>query len=243
MILEKLRIAWYSRKLKRIPPSYDFNLQKYNEYYRNLNPDLQRIFRERVYISSKFIDFQPVKFRNVTDEMKILITSALIQITFGLDKYILKRFNTILVVPNTYSFGQYEALLGHVDNDQDLITMSWPAVKEGFIIPDDAFNVALHELAHALQKENVDPFLYTRFFDALVMKEWKDEASIKLYEIRAKRHNFLRDYAGNNLGELFAVSFESFFEQPDEFAEKVPRLYAIMTELLNQNPINKSNPL
>ena len=175
--------------------------------------------------------------------MKILITSALIQITFGLDNYTLRRFKTILVVPNTYGFQQYDALLGHVDFDQNKIVMSWPSVQEGFIIPNDAFNVALHELAHALQEEKTKSFLFSNFFSAFKMNRWEEEGLKELYKIRQKRHQFLSDYAGINMKELFATCMECFFEQSEKFKIKVPRLYQLMTDLLKQDPTQKDNPL
>lgn len=242
-MIERLRILWHSKDLETLSSKYHNILSQYNDYYVKLNPELQRTFRERVYVSSQFITFKPVQFDRVSDEMKILITSALIQITLALDKFILRRFNTILVIPNTYSFREFDALLGHVDYDENLIAMSWPSVKSGFIIPDDAHNVALHELAHALHRENHDRMFFADFFDAVSVNLWNDTGLTELYKIRAQRHTYLRDYAGKNMLELFAVCMECFFEQPDAFKKQVPGLYHIMTQLLKQDPSKLSNPL
>lgn len=242
-MIERLRIVYYSFKFKKINPEYHQILLKYSDYYSGLSPTLQKIFLRRVYISAKFIRFRPVEFRKVTREMRVLITSALVQITFGLDKYILKRFKTIYVVPNTYSFAQYPALLGHVDHRNHIITMSWPSVKEGFIIPDDAMNVALHELAHALHGENEKPLLFNRFFEGASFDDFEKQGVTEIYEIRKKRHPYLSDYAGINMNELFAVSMECFFEQPEIFKEKVPKLYKLMSRILKQDPARKSHPL
>ena len=43
--------------------------------------------------------------------------------------------------------------------------------------------------------------------------------------------------------ELFAVSIESFFEQSERFKEEVPKLYKLISNLLNQDPTNKENPI
>lgn len=242
-MIEFIRIIWYSTKVKKIPLSFDRYLSYYSSYYRNLNHRLKRLFRKRTYISSQFIDFRPIEFDEVTEEMKILITSALIQMTFGLNKYILRRFKTIYVVPNTYRFQQYEALLGHVDYSANVIVMSWPSVTEGFVIPDDAFNVALHELSHALQAENQERLFYNRFFNAVKLEEFNEAGAQKLYDIRAKRHNYLREYAGINMIEFFAVSVETFFEQPEEFKTQLPKLYKILVNLWRQDPCMSENPL
>jgi len=242
-MIERLRIYWYSQQIQTIPVTYHQYLSKYNDYYNRLNPELQEVFRTRVMITLKFLTFKPVHFDVVTEEMKVVIASALIQITFGLDKYILRRFKTILVVPNTYSFREFRALLGHVDHVENLIAMSWPSVKEGFIIPDDANNVALHELAHALQAEDEERLFFADFFDTIVVNKWHEEGITELWKIRKHKHNYLRDYAGKNMLELFAVSMECFFEQPEAFQNHVPGLYLIMTKLLKQDPNVLGNPL
>jgi len=242
-MIERIRITWIKWQLKKLPDEYEECLQHYSSYYRGLSPKLQNKFKLRLYISKKFIDFKPVQFDEVTEEMKILITSALIQMTFGLDKYILRTFKTIYVVPNTYSFKQYKALLGHVDYNVNIIAMSWPSVQHGFIIPHDAFNVAIHELAHAIQAENRQRLYFSKFFKDLDLLKFNHEGIKKLYEIRAKRHHYLREYAANNMIEFFAVSVETFFEQSETFKMKLPKLYGLMVELFKQDPSKETNPL
>lgn len=242
-MIERLKIYWLKYNISSIPDHYHQYLSHYNDYYKNLHPNLQDAFRKRVFIALKFMTFEPVKFSNVTEEMKIVITSALIQITFGLDKYILRRFKTVIVVPNTYSYKQFSALLGHVDRSNDTMALSWPAVVNGFIIPDDAHNVALHELAHALQQENHDRLFFADFFDAVSVEDWNRHGITELWKIRRHKHTYLRTYAGQNMLELFAVCMECFFEQPKLFRAHMPGLYRIMTKLLKQDPSRTSNPL
>ncbi len=237
-----LRIFYYSKIKLDIPPQYHLILMEYSDYYKGLSQPLKVRFLKRLVISKKFLNFQAVQFPMVTDEMSVLITSALIQMTFGLRRYVLKRFKTIFVVPNTYSFAQYPALLGHVDHDKNVIAMSWPAIKKGYIIPDDAMNVALHELAHAIQGEHQKNLFYNKFFSRTKKIKWSKEGLLEIYRIRQNK-SYLREYAGQNLSELFAVSMECFFEQPDMFKKNVPKLYVLMAKLLNQDPVNKKYPL
>ena len=104
-------------------------------------------------------------------------------------------------------------------------------------------NVALHELAHALQGEDEERFSFGNIFNETRMQNWTNEAKKELVAIRTNKHKFLRDYAGHNLLELFAVSIESFFEQSERFKEEVPKLYKLISNLLNQDPTNKENPI
>jgi len=242
-VLTRIKIAIYKRLAKRIPNDYHVILSHYNDYYNNLSKPLKKVFRQRVFISSKFLTFRPVEFTHVTLEMKVLITSALVQITFGLSRFVLRRFQTIFVVPNTYAFAQFPALLGHVDHNANVIALSWPSVKEGFVIPDDAMNVALHELTHALEGEDESSFVFDNFFKAINLENFKEMGVQEIFKIRAQKHKYFRDYAGQNLDELFAVCMECFFEQPNEFKTKVPQVYKLMVKLLKQDPTISGNPL
>ena len=73
--------------------------------------------------------------------------------------------------------------------------------------------------------------------------QWRKHAMEKLLTVRERKNKFLKDYSGRNMLEMFAVSVEAFFEQSQQFQQKIPGLYDALADLLNQNPINESNPL
>jgi len=218
-------------------------LEQYNTYYRNLSPENKHTFRRRVMIASATLDFTPNNFPQVTKEMMVLITSALVQITFGLRNFKINRFRKIIIVPFNYNFLHFQNLMGHVDYAEQCIVLSWPSVKEGYVIPDDAMNVALHELAHALQEENRFRILYNKFFEDSKMAAWKSIAAKKLQVIRAGENEFMKDYGGINMLEMFSVCIETFFEQGADFQEKLPELYSTVTELLKQDPLKGDDPV
>jgi len=221
-----------------IPKFVDPILLQYNDYYRKLSPKNKIKFKRRLLIASAILDFSPNKKVQITNEMIVLITSALIQITFGLDSFKIKRFRKIIVVPSAYNFLQYRNLIGHVDFDEKCIVLSWPSVQEGFIIPDDAMNVALHEMAHAVHEEDKYRNMFSSFFDPSKMQTWESLAFKKLNIIREGKSSFLKDYAGLNMNEMFSVSVEAFFEQGLEFERRLPDLYYALVDLLGQDPLN-----
>ncbi len=218
-------------------------LIEYNDYYSNLNTKLQKRFNKRLHVVINSLRFIPKDFQSVSLEMKVLISSAIVQITFGLKRYLLMRFNKIYVLPYNYSIGQYQNLLGHVDHGANLICLSWPAVKHGFIIPDDAMNVALHEVAHALHDEDSMRALPTNFFNDVKMDIWEYEALKKMRIIQKNQNEFLKSYGGQNILEMFAVCIETFFEQPQRFKQELPELYLSVCNVLNQDSSNGDNPL
>jgi Mlc titration factor MtfA (ptsG expression regulator) len=234
---------WYQSK--RVQPSIKWEniLLKYSSYYKGLDSELKKRFLQRVYVNLKIKDFIPVRFPKVTEEMKVLITSALVEITFGMKEYTFSKFDKIYVIPNMYNFVNMENLLGHVDMKARVICLSWPSVQEGFIIPDDAMNVALHEMAHALMEENRFRMLGFRFFSSDHINHWGKEAYDKLLMIQAGTSLILNSYGGRNMLEMFAVCMETFFEKPNEFKTELPELYQAMSKLLNQDPTITQYPI
>jgi Mlc titration factor MtfA (ptsG expression regulator) len=175
--------------------------------------------------------------------MKIIISSAFVQITFGLKIDTLDKFNDIFVTQRPYSYKNNTAIFdGDVNLYKKNVNMSWPAIERGFEIPDDALNLSIHEFGHCLIFENSSRSYLSRIFKESDLDNWKKHAEAKFQKIKSKDNKVLRDYAGTNLIELFSVSLETFFEQPEYFENNEPKLYLSMTKLLKQDPRNKLNP-
>ncbi|WNJ20738.1 zinc-dependent peptidase [Pontibacter sp. G13] len=239
----KLLIRWYRFRPPQIPESYDQVLRRFSEYYRDLGPELKTRFRHRLFLWLKWARFESENLPAITDEMRILVGSAFVQITFGLKEYLFREFRHIVIVPQAYSYrwAAGKTFMGDVNAKKRRITLSWPHVQTGFEIPDDAANVALHEVAHALSFEQKLRTEDEPLFKSQALATWESEARATMKAIRSQK--VLRAYAGADQEELFAVSVETFFEQPQAFQRELPELYAAMCRLLNQNPINAEAPI
>ncbi|WP_010180876.1 zinc-dependent peptidase [Aquimarina agarilytica] len=220
-------------------------LSEYNTYYSDLALVYQKRFRIKTLYFLNTIDFDSDRNFKVDKSMKILISSAFAQITFGLHKSRLDVFELINVTPAPYSYSHSDLIFnGDTNFATKTINLCWPVVKLGFEISDDALNLAIHEFEHAIMLEDsrknllIGKALHVKAFDI-----WKHYALIKLDKIRAKKNVVLRDYGGTNIMELFSVCLEAFFENSDIFHEKETDLYNSMVTLLKQDPRNKQNPL
>ena len=86
-------------------------------------------------------------------EIPILISAAAVQITFGLGKYELPFFKNIYVTPDAYQrTGEKEIFVGACFAGGDLYFME--IFLQGYGDATDNVNVAIHEMAHALEHEN-----------------------------------------------------------------------------------------
>jgi len=210
-------------------------LQTYRTWYHRLNETQQKLFVHRV---KKFVKGKRFLGRSVkvTDELKVLVSSAAVQISLGLKKYMLPHFKTIILYPDSYfshisgRYHQGEVHLGGA------IVLSVDDFMKGMQDPGDGFNTGIHEFAHALYFENFIQNEDYLFIDRKEFAEWHGEAGAYMAKVASGAADFIRTYAADNVQEFFAVSTEHFFEQPMAFSEHLPHLYARMCKLFNQDP-------
>jgi Mlc titration factor MtfA (ptsG expression regulator) len=173
----------------------------------------------------------------VTREMKLRISAALAQLTFGFDDLLLLNFRRIVIHPDAYGNPRTgRRHIGDAAPQLRTLAFSWKHFVEGFNDPDDALNVGLHEAAHALWFENMIPNGEYDFLPSGPLQQWRELAEAEAELIRRGQPSFFRAYAATNQAEFFAVAVEYFFEQPVEYREHLPALYACMCKLLRQDP-------
>lgn len=203
-------------------------------FYRKLSSNEQRLFEHRVL---RFIQYHTFVGREeliITERMKLLIASTAIMITFGLNRYLLSRFETILVYPSHYLSNVTKQFhKGEANPKYKTLVFSWKDFQEGIKIEDDNLNLGIHELTHALH------------FSFLTEKSYCAKQFLKNYQIllfsltdkvaqkRLIKMNYLREYAFENQYEFLSVLIEHFFETPEEFREKLPDIYDRVKRMLN----------
>jgi len=216
---------------------YDELLTNYNDYYKSLPTAMRARFLERValFAATKTItciDLPP------DNKMNLLISAASVQITFGLDRYLLDFFDTIYVFQHDYQYGAYEKPFeGHVNSNG--IYLSWDNFLKGFEDYTDADNVGIHEMAHALAYVNFmagandgqDEDFIKRFY------QFSNVARPIFNDMQNGVSNMLNEYAATNYNEFWAVAVETFFESSLQMKIAMPDLYQSLCSLLNQDPL------
>jgi Mlc titration factor MtfA (ptsG expression regulator) len=216
-------------------------LSKRYHYYSSLDKNGQRIFLKRL---QKFIHNKSfiIKDDEGFKEMPLLVSAAAIQLTFGLNHYLLPFYKYIRIYPQEYvSDNLFKVLAGNVQDN--IITIAWNHLLKGYENNMDGSNVGLHEMSHALyiQKMEVEKNYAKRFaqrYNQLLQfceLAHKTEQTGKL--------DLYSDYACKNLQEFWAESVELFFEKPQELQKYYPDVFIAMITLLNQNPAIKENPV
>ncbi|WGK63934.1 zinc-dependent peptidase [Croceiramulus getboli] len=236
----RLISLYFSKEMKA---EFHRVLSAWSSYYKHLGKRQQREFLVRTLRFHYTTAFNSTPDFEVTQEMMIVISSAFVQITFGLSADTLSMFRKIFIAPTSYSYKGTKLLFdGDVNIATRQVNLSWPAVEQGFVVTDNGVNLAIHEFGHCLIIEQMHPRSRVTFFSERKLNVWRDLAMNQLPLIRSGHTTLFRGYGGFNLMELFSVSMESFFEQPDEFYSASPVFYRSMADLLKQDPRQRSNP-
>jgi Mlc titration factor MtfA (ptsG expression regulator) len=216
---------------------YHAILIQHNDYYRHLSPAGRKKFIKRLHrfrIKKNFIGQHGLE---IEDKHVTLISAAAIQITFGLENYVLNNFYEIMVFPETFRFTNSDVHYKGLTGQSGKILLSWKDFLEGYETKDDKLNLGIHEMAHALELNALLGSDTTMDF-AVKYDTWKEKSTDEYHRIRNDEDSFLRNYAGKSEREFFAVCLEHFFEAPKEFSDELPDIYIPLCNLLNQDPRN-----
>jgi hypothetical protein len=216
-------------------------LEKSFAYYCALSPAERRRFEERI---DDFLEGKEFTARGdlpITEEMKTLVAACAVQLTFGLPPVRLRHFRRIILYPEAY-FSTIDRRYhqGEV-NAAGAIVLSWKHFVEGYRVPNDARNLGLHEMAHALLLENRtrDDGEYD-FLDQRSLDHFLACAEAEHARVQRGEPGLLRAYAHTSPAEFFSVAVEAFFEKPAALAGESPQLYGALKDLLNQDPVRRA---
>jgi Mlc titration factor MtfA (ptsG expression regulator) len=231
-LIYKKRTDWKTLKESQNIYLHTF-FPKHFSYYNLLTSEEKEVFITRSIFIRKNLEFySTTEDLMITENIKILMSAAFTQITFGFDPGYLEDFNKIFLHPSIFYSRWVQRDVKGLAFGNGVLHLSWEDFVKGYMFDDDKINLALHELAHALQIECFDNIsVDTPEYDA-----WVPIAKTELEHMRANPESaYLRAYAATNLHEFFAVCVEYFFEDPKTFRQKLPPLYQATCKVLNQD--------
>jgi MtfA peptidase len=206
-------------------------------YYNALSEDGKGRFIQRCVHVLRALKFVGKEDLEVTLEMKVTVAAAFAQVGYRLDTYVPNYLHTILIYPKPFFIEQIDKVLNGGVTPEGYMAISWHDLDQGFRQPHDGYNLGLHEVAHAF-KINAQHHLTEKDFFSFYIKRWLQITDYEYQRIRNGLPSALREYAGTNPHEFFAVCIEHFFEVPQSFHKELPDIYNHLCVLLNQNPLN-----
>lgn len=237
--------------LKYKKPLYNhfyFHLKKLNNnqkailnsrfsFYKRLTNKEQIYFEHRVVSFIKDKDFIEREGIKITDEIKVLIASTAVMLTFGFRDFYIGFISKIVVYPNKfYSNTNNVYHKGEFNPRLKTLVLSWEDFILGFDNEKDNLNLGIHEFTHAihinsLKEGDVSSTIFSDSFKELSELLSKNETLRN--ELIAS--NYFRKYAFTNQFEFLAVAIENFIETPKDFKNEFPEVYFKIRQMLNFN--------
>lgn len=168
-------------------------------------------------------------------ELQLVLCATLVFMTLGLRQYkMVGALLRIIIYPTQYySRIRRRHHLGEYNPRFKTAIFSADKIWEGFAIPDDNINLAVHEFAHALSFE----MLRKRSWEArrfrVGLKKIKELFEVEHFRRKLVASQYFRDYGMTNLQEFFSVAVENYFETPSSFHNDFPKLFYIIQRMLN----------
>jgi len=210
----------------------DILLLKHFAFY-HLLTDLDRLkFKKKINEVLKSKRFKGREGLEISNEMMLLVSATMAQISLGLPDFNFPKFDRIVLFPKRfYSEIIQHDLKGLTIFKTGVVLISWPDYQQGYSEPTDKLNLGLHEMAHALFLD----YFHSKHM-RIMYSNWLKVAKPVLHSMKNNGGpQFLRDYAKSNIHEFWAVCVEHFFEAPIQFKEQLPALYSAMCSVLNQD--------
>jgi Mlc titration factor MtfA (ptsG expression regulator) len=210
---------------------------------RNLRARLERLVS--VFVGEK--EFVGCGGLAVTAEMEIAIAVQACLLVLGRDTHVYDRLRSVLVYPSQFVVpGDWSDEHGVVTTESRIlageawdvsrIVLSWEDVKSRGET-GEPYNVVIHEFAHYLDHESAGAPWMT---NARERKRWfrllDQELDTQRAQAESGMRTFLDPYAAEDRGEFFAVASEAFFEEPAEFAGRMPVLYRALADVYRLDP-------
>jgi len=223
---------------KKLPRKKKEFLVKNISFYQKLSNKHKVYFEHRLV---KFIrNYEFIERDNfvLTPEIKVLIASSYVKLTFGMRSYLTTTFDKIVIYPNSfYSLITKKYHKGEFNPRFKMIVFSWEDFLLGDVVLNDNLNLGIHEFTHALtflgqKSKDVSAKIFFKIFKEITafMNDKNNNSAIK-------KSNYFRDYALTNKLEYVAVIMEHFFETPQDLERKFPKLYTKIELMLNYKSI------
>ncbi|HYD23017.1 MAG TPA: M90 family metallopeptidase, partial [Flavipsychrobacter sp.] len=241
-ILFLLFRSWAKRKAAlaayQLPPVTRFLLYNYVPFYVSLSADEQQRFEQRMRDFLARTKITGVAGVTVYDVDLVFLAAAAVIPLFGHPEWRYNNLNEILLYGDTFN-RQYDVegpgrdvlgLVGEGVLHRQMI-LSQPALRAGFLYPENAHNTALHEFVHLIDKadgaiDGVPQYL----LDKNGSKEWRSYMQTYIRAIK-EGYTDINPYGATNEAEFFAVISEYYFKQPQTFRFLYPELYEMLNRI------------
>lgn len=220
----------------QMPQNWKKELNRYSLIYVRLDEASKQRFEDDVRIFLSDYTVESIRREEVDFKTKLLVASGFATMLNGRPDWEPPIKDGVLVYPGStfnrdYVIGKGMRAGQATPNSPLIVTRQ--SLDDSFADPGDGFNVIYHEVAHYFDLE--DGVAEGVPAARMIKEKWTHCRDLIHGEWRrvTQGRSFLRDYAGTNEAETFAVAVEAFFETPRLMANNNLQLYEALVDFFN----------
>ncbi|WP_194766370.1 zinc-dependent peptidase [Tamlana sp. I1] len=225
-----------TKKPDTFPKAWKPLLEEHVAFYRELTPEKQTLFENRMMLFLKEVNIEGVQLE-LQDLDRILVAASSVIPVFGFPEWHYNNLSGVILYPDNFNADnefdtkqQDRNIMGMIGTGrlEKQMILSKKALYHGFSNANDKSNTAIHEFVHLIDKMDGD----TDGVPEYIMQHaysipWLNIIHKEIEAIR-KNKSDIRSYGGTNQAEFFAVASEYFFENPKQMEKKHPELFRML---------------
>ena len=207
-------------------------------FYQRLNEDDKKRFLKEV---NRFLQRIIITAINtsIADIDKIYVAISAVIPMFAFEGWEYPHLEEVLIYNDHFNMGfetegnEDRNILGLVGTGvyKNKMLLSKPALQEGFNTNADKSNTAIHEFVHLIDGADGDTDGVPEILmDKKYVLPWMNLIHTEMEKMKGNDSD-MNPYGYTNKSEFFAVAAEYFFERPELFEDKHPKLYKMMQQI------------
>ena len=253
LIVQPRMTGWRRERLRRNPFPQDWEriMRRWVPLVRRMPQDLQTQLKGHIQVFLAEKAFIGCEGQAITDEVRVTVAAQACLLLLNRPTGYYPRLRQVLVYPRAFwvlhthpdehglVHGGREARVGE-SWDEGQVILAWDETRDSARIPDDAFNVVLHEFAHQLDAENGLTNGAPELGSAQRHARWAEVMRQAFVELQAQvargEETVLDPYGASEPAEFFAVATEAFFERGQDLRQTQPAVYAELAGFYHVDP-------
>lgn len=225
---------WSLRHPPEMPAPLERQLGTVLPYYRQLDGVEKKRFRDRCMLWVQSREHLLEGLEDFPQEVKHIIASQVVMMTFGLEKYLLLPYDRIVLYPHPFPTPSHAFLHHSETHDGDgVMIFNVNPLMSAIHKPREYYNLVLHEYGHAFIQNHPEAQ-----FPVLNGEDWEKLASHRGFGLaRAQQCVGMPELQPQQ------VMLEYFFTIPHAFQQELPEAYAQLCQVLNQDPLQAQRPV
>lgn len=210
------QIDWwyYQKRPPRLPNPVRHLLHTKVDFYQNLSPEKQTLFRNRMGLYRHAVEFMPQAMEEVPLDIQYAIAASVVTLTLNQEDFLLSKFEHIIVYPHPFPSPQHPEdwhSSEHFEED-GAILFSIDHLMKGFLESKKYFHTGLYEFARIYQTSYPD-----KNYPVFTTEIWP-----KIEQVSGFKREGIEKWIGLPEVDLYAICVVLYFVFPKRMAAIMP---------------------